>query len=320
MDRIAFQFPHERKAPPTESLSFAKLADELGYDTLFVPEAWSRDAFTTLGWIAGNTKRIRLGPGIVNVFSRTPTLIAQSIATLDLLSQGRAVLGLGTSGAKVVENWHGMQFERGLRRTRETVDIVRLAIGGQRVDYDGEIFKLRGFRLGFQPPRERIPIYLAAMGPKNNKLTGEIADGWMPVWLPFRGFASARAEVGGSIDSAPCVMACITDPPDEAFELIRPNVAYYIGGMGTFYRDVVARFGFADLAMRIHELWQGGQRKEAIQAVSPELISELALAGSADECRSRLHSLREAGADLPVIVIPHGAPKKVFVRTLEAFA
>jgi F420-dependent oxidoreductase-like protein len=320
MSRIAFQFPHERKAPREELLSYVQRVDALGYETIFVPEAWSRDAFTTLGWIAANTQRIRVGTGIINVFSRTPGLIAQSIATLDEISGGRAILGLGTSGNRVIENWHGMKFEHGLQRTRETVEIVRLAMSGERVDYEGQLFKLRGFRLGFQPPRNRIPIYIAAMGPRNNKLTGEIADGWMPIWLPFSGFATARAEVNGHVDVAPCVMACVTDPPELAFDLIRPHVAYYVGGMGTFYRDAVARFGFSDLAVRIHELWQAGKRKESVQAVTNDLILQLAFAGSASDCQRQLDSFRRAGVDMPVIVIPHRANPDVFMNTLETLA
>src|SRR5262245_10811838 len=318
--RIGFQFPHERNAPRDEILSYIKAVDGLGYDTIFVPEAWGRDAFTTLGWIAANTRRIRLGPGIVNVFSRTPGLIAQSIATLDEISGGRAVLGLGTSGPVVIESWHGMRFERGLRRTEETVEIVRLALSGARVDYDGEVFKLRNFRLGFKPHRERVPIYLASMGPKNNALTGKIADGWTPIWLPLSGIAEARSEIGASIDIAPCVMACVTDRREEAFDLIRPHVAYYVGGMGTFYRDAVARFGFAAVAGNVHELWQAGKRKEAVQAVTDELIGSLAIAGTAAECRDRLAEYRANGVDMPVIVVPHGAPRDVFMRTLETLA
>ncbi len=318
--RIAFQFPHERTASREEVLSYVKAADALGYDTIFVPEAWSRDAFSTLGWIAAHTKSVRMGPGIVNVFSRTPALIAQSIATLDELSDGRAVLGLGTSGPAVIEYWHGLKFERGLRRTRETVEIVRMALSGEKVDYEGELFKLHNFRLGFKPVRDRIPIYLASMGPRNNALTGEIADGWMPIWLPFEGIAEATAEVGANVDRAPCVMACVTEREELAFDLIRPHVAYYVGGMGTFYRDTVARFGFPELAARIHELWQAGRRKDAIHAVSDELVSHLALAGPADHCRRRLEQYRAAGVDMPVIVVPHGAPPPVFMETLECLA
>ena len=318
--RLAFQFPHERSAPREELLAYVRAVDSLGYDTIFVPEAWSRDAFTTLGWIAASTSKVRMGPGIVNVFSRTPTLIAQSIAALDEISGGRAVLGLGSSGPGVIENWHGMKFERALRRTEESVEIIRLALSGGRVDYDGEIFKLSRFRLGFRPVRDRVSIYIASMGPKNNALTGRIADGWMPIWLPMAGLATARAEVGGTVEVAPCVMACVTERPEEAFDLIRPHVAYYVGGMGTFYRDVVARFGFADAAQQVHSLWQSGKRKEAVNAVTNEMIDALAIAGSAKDCRAKLESWRGAGVDMPVIVVPHGAPHAVFMNTIESLS
>jgi F420-dependent oxidoreductase-like protein len=317
--RLAFQFPHERNAPREELLSYVRLADELGYDTIFVPEAWGRDAFTTLGWIAANTRKIRMGPGIVNIFSRTPSLIAQSIATLDEISAGRAVLGLGTSGPVVVRDWHGVSFEHGLQRMRETVEIVRLAVAGARLDYAGDIFKLKNFRLGFKPVRERIPLYIASMGPKNNALTFEIADGWTPIWLPLSAIAAMR-PARPEVDVAPCVMTCVTDPPERAFDLIRPHVAYYIGGMGTFYRDALSRSGFPEEANRIHALWQSNQRKDAVTAVSNALIAELAIAGSAEDCRRRLEQYRQNGAAMPVIVVPHGAPADVFTRTLEALA
>jgi alkanesulfonate monooxygenase SsuD/methylene tetrahydromethanopterin reductase-like flavin-dependent oxidoreductase (luciferase family) len=220
----------------------------------------------------------------------------------------------------VIEDWHSMKFERALRRTQETVEIVRQALSGQRLNFDGEIFKLRSFRLGFKPSRGRVPIYIASMGPKNNALTGRIADGWMPILLPFDGIGPARAEINANVDVAPCIMACVTDPPEVAFDLIRPHVAYYVGGMGTFYRDVVARFGFASLAQRVHGLWQSGQRKESVLAVTNELINQLALAGSAQHCRERLEQYRNAGADLPILVLPHGAPREVFLKTLESLA
>lgn len=320
MLRIAFQFPHESNAPTQELLSYAKLVDELGYDTIFVPESWSRETFATLGLIAAHTRRIRLGPGVANVFSRTPAVIAQATATLDEISGGRAVLGLGSSGPAVIENWHGLKFERALRRTRETVEIVRVALSGSRVDYDGEIFKLRNFRLGFKPPRERVPIYIASLGPRNNAQTGRIADGWIPICLPLEAIPAALREINGPVDVAPYVMTCVTDPPEQAYDLIRPHLAYNIGGMGTFYRDFVSRFGLSDEAVRIHSLWQAGQRKEAISAVSNRFIDRVAFAGSRESCRERMAEYRRAGVDMPVVVVPYGAPGEVFIQTLKAFA
>ena len=315
--RIAFQFPHDRGAPGDELLSYATLADELGYDTVFVPESWNRDAFTTLGVIAARTKNVRLGPGIVNVFSRTPALIAQSIATLDEASGGRAVLGLGISGPAVIENWHGVPFESALRRTREVVEIVRMALGGGRVDYPGELFRLKGFRLGFQPARTEVPIFIASIGPKNNRLTGEIADGWLPIWLPLEGFASALEEVGQVGEVAPNIMACVGEDKPALRDKVRPHLGYYVGGMGTFYRNVVARFGFRNEAERVHRLWQDGRRREAVSAVSDAMIDQLAALGSPEECRQRLDEFRTAGATLPVVVVPLSASRAEIERTLE---
>jgi F420-dependent oxidoreductase-like protein len=316
--RLAFQFPHERNAPRSELLSFVKLADDVGYDTIFVPEAWYRDAFTTLGWIAANTRRVRLGPGIVNVFSRTPALIAQSTATLDELSGGRAILGLGTSGPVVIEDWHGVKFESALQRTRETVEIVRQALSGAKVDYNGEIFKLRNFRLGFTAPRTQVPIYLASMGPKNNALTGEIADGWTPIWLPCEGIPAALKEIGKRLDVAPCVVACVTDSVEQGRDLVRPHLAYYVGGMGTFYRDAMARFGFSAEAAAIHSLWRSGHRREAVHAVTDRMVDSVAAVGPAEQCRNRISDYRQSGVDMPVLVMPHGASADIVRNTLES--
>jgi len=320
LTRLGFQFPHDRNVPREELLYYARLVDDLGYDAIFVPEAWSRETFSTLGWLAANTSRVKLGPGVANVFSRTPALLAQAIATLDEISAGRAVLGLGASGPIVIEKWHGLKFEHALRRTRETVEIVRLALSGSKVDYDGEIFKLRNFRLGFKPPRERIPIYIGSIGPKNNAQTGRIADGWIPIWLPLEGIREARLELNGPVDVAPYVMTCVTDPEDQAYDLVRPHLAYYVGGMGTFYRDVMSRFGFPDEAARIHSLWQSGKRKEAIASVSNEMVARVAIVGSAAQCRARLDEYRRLGVDMPVLVIPHGATRDIAAGTLEALA
>ena len=153
-------------------IALARRADELGYDSLWVGESWGRDVFTVLTMMACHTGRIRLGTGIVTVFSRTPALVAQSIASLDVASQGRAVLGLGTSGRIVIEEWHGVKYDRPVERTREYIDIVRMALAGQRVDYQGSLFQLSRFRLTFSPVQERIPIYVASLGPRNLALTG----------------------------------------------------------------------------------------------------------------------------------------------------
>src|SRR5262249_38604424 len=152
-------------------------------ESLWSGENWGRDNVTLLSYVAAHTDRIGVGTSIMNVFSRSPALIAQTAATLDELSGGRASIGLGTSGALVIEQWHGVPYRKPLQRTREYIEIIRLALSGERVNYDGEIFHLQRFRLGFNPPRTNIPIYVAALGPKNVELTGELADGWLPIYV-----------------------------------------------------------------------------------------------------------------------------------------
>ncbi|MEZ4547320.1 MAG: LLM class flavin-dependent oxidoreductase [Thermodesulfobacteriota bacterium] len=198
MKGVGIVTPYWPDIKPGELVEFARLAEGLGYHSIWVPEMWGRDAFSILGLLAANTTRIKLATGIVPVFSRAPSVIAQTIATLDEISGGRMILGLGTSGPAVIENWHGMKFKKPLQRTREYVEIIRMILSGGKVDYDGEIFKLKGFRLQFSPPRPDIPILVAAIGPKNIRLTGEVADGWIPFLLPREGIN----EAGKSLRSA----------------------------------------------------------------------------------------------------------------------
>lgn len=167
-----------------ELIECVRAADACGYDSFWMPEAWERDAFTLLTELAGRTERIHLGTGIINVFSRSPALIAMSAATLDDISGGRVRLGLGTSGARVVEDFHGVRFSKPLTRLRETIQIIRLLLAGERADFSGECFELRRFKLGFKPVRSEIPIYVAALTQKSLRQAGELADGWLPTYWP----------------------------------------------------------------------------------------------------------------------------------------
>jgi alkanesulfonate monooxygenase SsuD/methylene tetrahydromethanopterin reductase-like flavin-dependent oxidoreductase (luciferase family) len=178
--RLSYLSPFSRAEHRKHLLSYARLAESAGYEAVWIPEAFSSDAFTLLGAVASHTKRMRLATGIVNVFSRSPALLAQSFATLDEMSDGRAIIGLGTSGPIVIENWHGVKFEKPVTRMREVVEIMRLALAGERVDYTGHFFKLRGFQMLIKPVQARLPIYLATFKPNAVRQTGEIADGWLP--------------------------------------------------------------------------------------------------------------------------------------------
>lgn len=318
-------------APRSRVIEFARRAEELGYDSLWAGESWGRDLFTVLTQIACHTSRIQLATGIVNVFSRTPALIAQSIASLDDISGRRAILGLGSSGAKVIQDWHGVPFEKPLQRTREYVEVINLAVSGERVNYDGRFFKLRDFRLRFNPPRKHIPIYLAAMGPKNVELAGELADGWAPVFFSPRHLkhfqqqlAAGAARSGRDADSvtlAPWMIACVTDDLAHARALVRAHIAYYVGGMGRYYNELMVRYGFAEEAARIKELWVNQRDREAAQdAVTDAMIEAVALIGDARRCRERLLEIEAQGVQSPVLFVPYGSNSSIVRSTIEALA
>jgi len=272
----------------------------------------------------------QLATGIVNVFSRTPAALAQAIATLDEISGGRAVLGLGTSGSIVIQNWHGVPYDKPLQRTREYIDIVRLILSGERVNYDGQIFHLKNFRLPFKAARSRVPIYVASLGPKNVRLTGEKADGWLPTYFSrTRGHvqmqdleegARAAGRSLSEIDVAPYLLSCVSDDVAAARALARAHIAYYVGGMGTYYNNLVRRYGFVEEAARVRELWAKGDRKAAAAAVSDALLDDVAIVGTPAQARARLEEYRARGVTTPTIAFVHDATPGMVRTTLETFA
>jgi len=305
-----------------------RAADACGYDSFWMPEAWEREAFTTLTELAGHTERIHLGTGIINVFSRSPALIAMSAATIDEISGGRFRLGLGTSGARVIEDFHGVPFSKPLTRMRETIRIVRALLSGEALDFKGECFELHRFKLGFKPMRADIPIYVAGLSPKSLHQIGEVADGWLPTHWPRAklgdGVAQIRAAAEGStrdpdqIEIAPFVNVIVSDDLKKARNQARLPLAYYVGGMGDYYHDSLSRLGFADEADRIRELWQAGKPKSAIAAVSDELVDSIAICGSIENCRTRLDEMYAQGATLPLVPIPAGGNLMEKCRSIEA--
>jgi F420-dependent oxidoreductase-like protein len=293
------------------TVAAVQAADRLGYDTVWVAEAYGWDAFTVLTQLACSTQRIKLATGIVNVFSRSPALIGQTAASLDLISGGRFGLGLGTSGHQVISGWHGIPFERGIRRMRETVDIVRLVLARERVTYDGEIFKLdMGLKLITHPVRDSIPIYLATLTPTGIELAGEIADGWLPVFFSPRHFdevlkpvleaGAAKAERPVS-DCTVCVVqpVVVTNDRQAGRDSVRPHLALYIGGMGSrrrnYYNQLWQRYGFVEEAQRIQDLYLDRRKEEAIALVSDEMVDLVTIIGPAEECRERLAELERHG-------------------------
>ena len=322
-----------RSTNDDEIIAVTRRADELGYDTVWTGEAWGRDVFTVLTMIACHTGRLRLGTGIATVFSRTPSMIAQSIASLDVISKGRAVLGLGTSGRLVVEGWHGLKYERPLERTREYIEIIRMALAGQRVNYQGRNFQLSRFRLQFLPVQERIPIFVASLGQRNMALTGEMADGWLPTWVHVDHLPGMKAQLEegatkagrntGDLTAAPQILSYVTRNADdkvEARRLLSGHMAYYVGGMGTYYNELFQRYGYGEEAQRVREAWAWNERERAASMFSDDILDKLTIWGDVEECRDKLERYRANGADMPVIGFPHGCPLDASIRTLEALA
>ena len=321
------------KASNDEVIALAQLAERLGYDSLWVGESWGRDAFTQLTQIACHTSRIRLGTGIVTVYARTPAMTAQSIASLDVISGGRAILGLGTSGKVVIEQWHGVKFDSPLERTREYINIVRLALSGRRVEHQGRIFNLRRFNMIFSPIQERVPIFVAALGPRNLALTAELADGWLPIWLNSQGLTQMRLQVeqhalkaGRSMDEitvAPQILAFASLNEEQRVEgrhLLRDHMAYYVGGMGKYHYELFQRQGYEEEARQVKGSWAQNDRERAASLITDEMLDDITISGDPDRCREQLASFRSAGADMPIIAFPHGASSEAMMRTVEALA
>jgi coenzyme F420-dependent oxidoreductase len=314
----------------TAGIELARMAEDLGYEAIFVPESWGYDAVTTLTVLAVHTTRIALGTGVLPIWSRTPALLAMTAASLDELSGGRFILGLGISGPIVIRDWHGVPFERPLRRTREMIAIIRLALAGDRVTHVGDVFQVQRFRLGLRPQRGRIPIYLASLGPRSLRLTGEVADGWLPIYCSPDSLALMREEVvagaeavnrdPAAIEVAPYVLACLAEDREAGRRLVRRHLAYYIGGMGTFYLDLMQRSGFGSEAKAIRAAWQRGDRAGAAALVSDAMLEQLALTGDPDACRAHLDRLRSAGATLPILIPPRGSTTAMMSRSLELLA
>ena len=328
--KIGIVIPYWSNITKTELIEIARLVEELGYDSIWVPEMWGRDAFSLLTLLALNTKKVKLGTGIVSVFSRTPALIAQTIATLDEISEGRMILGLGTSGPIVIKDWHGLDFEKPLQRTTEYVEIIRMILSGERVDYDGEIFKLKNFRLQFTPIRKNIPIYIASLGPKNVRLTGELADGWIPFLVPLEFLRDARKELesgakakGRGLDQimvCPYIPACISKDNDFPKRVLQEFIAYYVGGMGTFYYKMMSRLGFQNEADLIVEAWKRGSKNQAVQGVSDTMLNSIAIVGTKDEGKKKLKEYMQAGADLPILIFPPKSSRDMVKETIRELA
>ena len=297
-------------------ITYVVEAERLGVDSAWSAEAWGYDAIAPLAFLAAKTSRIRLGTGIMQIGSRTPAMIAMTALTVAALSHDRFLLGLGVSGPQVMEGWHGVRFARPLQRTREVIDIVRMIARGERLTYNGEIYQLplpggEGKALvSDAQPRPNLPIYLATLGPKNLELTGELADGWIGTsFIPeharifFDSIEAGAQRVGRSLaDLDLLVHAGTVAFADDLEPLIAPlkvPLAFSLGAMGSrkhnFYNEVFQRAGYAELALRVQDLWLQGQRKAAIALIPDELVLKTNLLGTKEMVRERLRVHQRTG-------------------------
>jgi F420-dependent oxidoreductase-like protein len=297
-----------------EGRRFVQEAERMGADAVWAPEFWAGDAFTPLAYVAASTSTIRLGTGIVQLGARTPAMLAMSAMSMQALSGGRFVLGIGTSGPQVMEGWHGVRFDRPVRRTRETIEIVRAITSGERLSYEGEVYTLprpggEGRAIRSRMPAVHVPVYVAALGPANLRLTGELADGWIGnsffpetadvFFDPIREGARAAGRDFSSLDLTVAVGVEFTDDVEEAGRRHAEGYAFTFGAMGSagtnFYNNAFARQGFGDDVQAVQELWRSGDQEAARRRVPIEIGLRTNLVGTDDVIRQRLRLYRDAG-------------------------
>ncbi|MEV0358790.1 LLM class F420-dependent oxidoreductase [Nocardia sp. NPDC050697] len=322
----------------------AEVADleRAGLDIVFVPEAYSFDAVSALGFLAARTERVQLASGILQIYTRTPSLTAMTAAGLDFVSDGRFVLGLGASGPQVIEGFHGVPYDAPIGRTRELIEICRKVWRRERLEYDGKHYRIplpegagtglgKPLKLINHPVRERIPVLLAALGPKNVELAAELAEGWQPIFfLPERakdvwgealdaGFAKRDPALGDlEVYAGPAL--AIGENVTPLLEFVKPHLALYIGGMGArgknFYHTLATRYGYGAEADRIQELYLAGKKEEAARAVPDDLVRDISLIGPAGFVKERVAAFREAGVTV-LNVVPLAGTAAERVQLIE---
>ena len=316
--RLALNLGYWSAGNDADNLALAREADRLGYAVVWAAEAYGSDAATVLAWVAAQTERIDVGSAIFQIPGRTPAMTAMTAATLDTLSGGRFRLGLGVSGPQVSEGWHGVRFEKPLARTREYVEIVQRALRRERLTYEGQHWTLplpdgpgKALRLTVHPVRDRIPIYLAAVGPRNLELAGEIADGWLAIFYApefadelLEAIRTGRERAGRGedltgFDVVPTVPTVVGPDVEACAEPLRHYAALYVGGMGSreqnFYNRLAVRMGYGEAAAQVQDLYLAKQHRDAAAAVPFEFIDRTSLIGPSERIGERLRAYAESG-------------------------
>jgi F420-dependent oxidoreductase-like protein len=324
--------------PIAEQLDLARQADRLGFHSVWVAETWGQDATPILGALAVTTEQVRLGAAIMQIPARQPTTAASAISTIDQLSDGRAILGLGLSGPQVSEGWYGVPFVSPLGRTKEYVEVVRTALAGEKVGYSGKHWQLpvegglglgKPIRMIGRPVQDRVPIYLGVMGPKTVRQAGQIADGWLPAFYspahaaelnqPLLDGIAAAGRTRSQVRICPTVPVAMAGTIEAARDLLRPILTFYFGAMGAkdknFYIELASRYGFGDVAVGCQEAFLAGDRMRAAGLLTPEVIDLAAIAATPNTLGARLSEYADAGVDT-LVALPFGDRP----RLLEALA
>ena len=313
-----------------ETLEKIKIADDLGYELVSTGEAWGPSVLPWLTVIAANTEKINIGTGILNVYSRSPAAIAQEFATLEMISGGRMVCGLGSSGNLVIEGFHGVEFNRPLRRIREYTEIIKMLLRGERLSYEGEIYNLqRGFRIDYDAQRENVPVWIAAITPRSIQQTGEIADGIYPIHWPRRAFEPLRRQLSGasrdagrpedSVTIAPFTNVYVLGEGDdeETWRHARQPLFHYTNRMGSFYWQMLSRSGFESEIADSRAAWADRDSEGALMAFSESLVREIQVIGAIPEVQETLKARSDAGAELQMLPMPQGSVAEVGKRLEE---
>ncbi|MEU3737241.1 LLM class F420-dependent oxidoreductase [Streptomyces sp. NPDC032198] len=328
---------------PRQAADDVAALESAGLDAVWVAEAYGFDSPTIMGYLAARTERMKIGAAILNVYSRTPALIAQTAAGLDAISGGRAIMGLGASGPQVVEGWHGKPYDKPLARTRETIELTRRILRREVIDHHGitdmPLPKEKGGKLGkplkilTKPVRSEVPLYVASLGPANVRMTAEIADGWLPtlfipekahqVWgAPLAEGKEKRDPALGPLQTVAGGLLAIGDDAAAVRDLARPQIALYVGGMGAvgknFYNDLAVAYGYEKEAKLIQELYLSGKKKEAEAAVPAEFCELMSLCGPESYVRERVEAFRAAGVDM-LNVIPVGPEPATLIETVKGW-
>mgnify|MGYP001206086689 FL=1 len=283
-------------------LTCSKKLNQFRPDTVWIPETWGMENFSILSLVSKENTFSKIGSSIINIYSRSPSLIAMGAATIDTISNRRLVLGLGTSSQPLIEDFHGDKFERPLKRMEECVEIIRLILSGKLLNYDGEIFSLKNFSLLIKPPRNIIPIYLAAVNEKMVELTWKIADGVIFYLRPKSEIKStlAKMQKQKNIDTSLQIITCVNDDSEKAMTRAKKTLAFYIS-VGKIYREFLASNGFENETKNIFEEYKKTDLVNNYELVPESMVNELCIAGTPNECRNQLKQFRETGIDLPII-------------------